>query len=641
MRCKTREEIAKFEKWSQDGEDMYLFKNFFSKMVGGFFIEMGALDGIRFSNSLMFERYLGWTGYDFIARPNQLNVLFSRLLVEPNPVSFAALKKNRPNAYKFHGAICGSPSSVRWVSGNEGAVTGIYEFMSPIFLKQWHPNIDPSKLEKIKCDSLANLLGSKELVHVRHVDFFSLDVEGGELEVLKTFPFNDVTIGVLLIENDGSNKKKEDAIRDLLKSHGYCFREAKLRSDWFVQCDKLQNSALKIEGADDIPQSFSSVFSSLSAWVKKQSTDVEGGNFNIDLAVADALGGYSVVMSSLSEKFLKIFPPINYSFLVQVIAQKVYVSYPTPFFNNPGQGGFLRQRVGSILRVLLNFTRKYPNVQLEAVFNVGDGPFGMHPSVPVFGFVSCENKKEIPFPIWDQANGPLERWDKKVELIRKNAEKYSWRLRIPKVVFRGGLRTCIPPSNSTSLVCGRELLVRKCLKRRELCDAVLSDTYDRKSTEVNLPISRMPMDEQEKFKYGIYTEGHFQWANRAKEQMFMGSTLLMQTTECKEYYTSQLKPFYHFIPTQYYFSDIFEVIEWANTHEMEIMKMRERMLSYAYSVLTQQKVEEYAFKLLESYSKLLRFPITRLEKAVEVTSCVAENIDRPELCREFEQTVQI
>ena len=45
----------------------------------GRFVEIGALDGVRLSNTLMLERCFGWTG----------------LLIEGSPVNFAELRRNR------------------------------------------------------------------------------------------------------------------------------------------------------------------------------------------------------------------------------------------------------------------------------------------------------------------------------------------------------------------------------------------------------------------------------------------------------------------------------------------------------------------------------------------------------------------
>ena len=51
--------------------------------TGGFFIESGALDGERFSNTLVLERRFGWTG----------------LLVEPSESNFRELVSKRRRAW--------------------------------------------------------------------------------------------------------------------------------------------------------------------------------------------------------------------------------------------------------------------------------------------------------------------------------------------------------------------------------------------------------------------------------------------------------------------------------------------------------------------------------------------------------------
>ena len=57
---------------------------------------------------------------------------------------------------------------------------------------------------------------------VRVIHLLSLDVDGAELSVLKTFDWT-VPIGVLLVELDGSNRDKDEAVRALLRSHGMRF----------------------------------------------------------------------------------------------------------------------------------------------------------------------------------------------------------------------------------------------------------------------------------------------------------------------------------------------------------------------------------------------------------------------------------
>ena len=56
----------------------------------GYFIEMGANDGIRQSNTYYFEKKLNWKG----------------ILIEPNKENFLKCKKNRSKGNKFYQVAC-------------------------------------------------------------------------------------------------------------------------------------------------------------------------------------------------------------------------------------------------------------------------------------------------------------------------------------------------------------------------------------------------------------------------------------------------------------------------------------------------------------------------------------------------------
>lgn len=66
---------------------------------------------------------------------------------------------------------------------------GIVEFMSEEFMRRWHANIDRKNLTGIPpmpCIPISSILNA---FGVRHIDFLSVDVEGGELQVLETIDF--------------------------------------------------------------------------------------------------------------------------------------------------------------------------------------------------------------------------------------------------------------------------------------------------------------------------------------------------------------------------------------------------------------------------------------------------------------------
>ena len=58
-----------------------------------------------------------------------------------------------------------------------------------------------SEIKELNEDNLANvicfpLFGVLKAINVTKVDYFSLDVEGNEMDVLRTIPFDDVEITV-------------------------------------------------------------------------------------------------------------------------------------------------------------------------------------------------------------------------------------------------------------------------------------------------------------------------------------------------------------------------------------------------------------------------------------------------------------
>src|SRR6185295_17516271 len=65
--------------FSQIGQDRFLLENFFRGKRGGVFVDVGAYDGEQLSNTLFYERTMGWTG----------------LCIEPLPSAFAKLKERR------------------------------------------------------------------------------------------------------------------------------------------------------------------------------------------------------------------------------------------------------------------------------------------------------------------------------------------------------------------------------------------------------------------------------------------------------------------------------------------------------------------------------------------------------------------
>ena len=72
--------------YGQYGEDIKILP-LFEKNYSGWFVEVGAMEGARFSNTYLFE-LMGWKG----------------ICIEPHPDYFDLLKKNRSRSITIHAA---------------------------------------------------------------------------------------------------------------------------------------------------------------------------------------------------------------------------------------------------------------------------------------------------------------------------------------------------------------------------------------------------------------------------------------------------------------------------------------------------------------------------------------------------------
>jgi FkbM family methyltransferase len=177
---------------SQSGQDSFLNEKIFKNKKYGTFIDVGAYDGIRFSNTWFFEKILQWTG----------------ICIEPNPLIFPLLQKNR-NCLTFNIAVSNIEKEIDFtlVDGPSDMLSGI----SSLYDKRHYERIQKEICElggnikniKINSNTLKNII---EISKIKYFDFCSIDVEGGELEVLKSIDFSKVKINYFVIENNfGTN----------------------------------------------------------------------------------------------------------------------------------------------------------------------------------------------------------------------------------------------------------------------------------------------------------------------------------------------------------------------------------------------------------------------------------------------------
>ncbi|MFC6742632.1 FkbM family methyltransferase [Methylobacterium tardum] len=77
----------------------------------------------------------------------------------------------------------------------------------------------------------------------RQIDYMSLDVEGGEFDVLQSFDFASRDVALISVEHNFSDSRGK--IYDLLTGLGYRrrFRHLSLFDDWYARPDLLPAQA--------------------------------------------------------------------------------------------------------------------------------------------------------------------------------------------------------------------------------------------------------------------------------------------------------------------------------------------------------------------------------------------------------------
>lgn len=163
--------IDDYEFFSQFGEDRYIYENLTQKREG-FFVDVGAGNPKRLSNTYFFER-LGWNG----------------LCIDGDQRQVDQLKEIR------------SVPVVKAVIAGEAKETNFYLADKPELSR-----IDPpppkyadrfEKSEKVTTQTLNSVLEKHE---VGRIDLLSIDIEGQELEVLKSFNWERYDPDILIVE---------------------------------------------------------------------------------------------------------------------------------------------------------------------------------------------------------------------------------------------------------------------------------------------------------------------------------------------------------------------------------------------------------------------------------------------------------
>ena len=144
------------------------------------------------------------------------NLGFRGILIEPVKEFYDKLVVNRRKNILYNNVISEKEDDVEILVN--GAVSGITDNMHPNFRSRWHSK---SATRTIKAKRLSDIFKEK---YISYIDFFSLDVECRELDVLKTIDWNNISIYLICIELSNHSEEKVESCRRILLDHGFVFQ---------------------------------------------------------------------------------------------------------------------------------------------------------------------------------------------------------------------------------------------------------------------------------------------------------------------------------------------------------------------------------------------------------------------------------
>ncbi len=200
--------------FSQGSQDKIANERYFKDKLDGIFVDIGANNGLDINNTYFFEKNLNWQG----------------ICIEPIPEVFQVLQRNR-SCYCIPGCVTDftGPGDFLRVRGYSEMLSGLLQKYDPRHLDRVKREIErfggSYELLKVNCYLLNDLL---EMYGYTHIDFLSIDTEGGEFDIISTIDYSKYTFDVITLEDNYDDTR----FVPFLKAKGYLFIER-------IGCDLL------------------------------------------------------------------------------------------------------------------------------------------------------------------------------------------------------------------------------------------------------------------------------------------------------------------------------------------------------------------------------------------------------------------
>ena len=205
---------------SQLRQDLNVIE-FYNFKENGFFVDIGASDGISLSNTYLLEKNYNWKG----------------ICVEPILDDFKKLINVRNNSICINKAVFSeSDLELDFAIKHFNMCSGLVQTMDDNVtidnvVHDRSVKHDLKEIIKVKTITLNDLLEINNSPN--YIDYLSLDTEGSELEILKSVNFNKYKFGIIDVEHNFVEPRRSE-IRNLLENNGYKFNKENNFDDNYI-----------------------------------------------------------------------------------------------------------------------------------------------------------------------------------------------------------------------------------------------------------------------------------------------------------------------------------------------------------------------------------------------------------------------
>jgi FkbM family methyltransferase len=189
---------------AQFGQDLWALE-YHNHKRDGTYLEIGVHDGEKENNTVMMDQEYGWRG----------------VCIDP-------MMKNmeKRSCQQFNVALGSEPGEADFRYGDgsfdkgDQGLSGLDKFATSDDNKQWKDAVSNFKIKKVQVRTPEDVFKEANLPST--IDYMSLDVEGAEMDILRSFPFDKYCVKYATIETN-NDKEKEKEMEEFMTQRGYKF----------------------------------------------------------------------------------------------------------------------------------------------------------------------------------------------------------------------------------------------------------------------------------------------------------------------------------------------------------------------------------------------------------------------------------